>query len=550
MEPRCTCGRCRKSATHPRPHLGGLRAGALRLSDGKLDQERPARLVGLSEQVLEVRQSRRACGFDPHPFRDLDPADVGVAQAHHVESDPAGIGADVRELVEQYGVAPVGQEHGGDRQLLARLGPERLHGVERGAVGLQRDDASTGRGERGARRHGQAAANRCAGDLQPIVGCGRGKIVEEAAAEADAFVDHDSAFGQQRRERLSDRLRVDVAVRRWRDRLRFRVVDRRGGERVSQASQRVADILLGARQNVQAGVFGKEVTRPARIGEGRHRRRRSDEHDVPRVRQNGHGLVDAVREARDRVAASPAFDARVERSSDQLRAGRGGDAVGVRDHRQTNGRAPENQCDRLAPAQDRRDLIDHVRRYLVRRQGGKWCALRPAVVPAGVGGGNQRRDLAGSGACRLNGRRRVLSDGRDRSDNARPRRQAARPALGIRCQRRIEWAMIARLVPDDVDDRRAGAARVVEIGQAVRKAGAAVKQRDRGLLRNAAVAVGGTRRDALEQAQHATHARNTIERRDEMHLAGARIGEAGRHAGCEKRPNQSFSTIHELIPPR
>jgi hypothetical protein len=41
------------------------------------------------------------------------------------------------------------------------------------------------------------------------------------------------------------------------------------------------------------------------------------------------------------------------------------------------------------------------------------------------------------------------------------------------------------------------------------------------------------------------HARHTIERRDEMHLARSGICEAGRNARGEQRTDESFGAIHE-----
>ena len=53
---------------------------------------------------------------------------------------------------------------------------------------------------------------------------------------------------------------------------------------------------------------------------------------------------------------------------------------------------------------------------------------------------------------------------------AHPAGDAARPALGIGGQRRVERAVIGRLVADAVDHHRVGAAAVVQVGQAVRRA--------------------------------------------------------------------------------
>ena len=103
----------------------------------------------------------------------------------------------------------------------------------------------------------------------------------------------------------------------------------------------------------------------------------------------------------------------------------------------------------------------HLRRYCLTTCGatlagataGSGAPSEAAVVPAGIGRQDQRGDLARRGARRLHRRRGIHPHGRDRLHHARPGRDAARPALGIRGQRRVERAVIGRLVADDVDDR-------------------------------------------------------------------------------------------------
>ena len=84
-------------------------------------------------------------------------------------------------------------------------------------------------------------------------------------------------------------------------------------------------------------------------------------------------------------------------------------------------------------------------------------------------------------------------------------------------------AVIGRLVADDVDDRCGGAACVVQVGQAVGEAGAAMQQCRGRFAGHAGVAVGGAGHHALEQAQDAVHAGNPVERGDEVHLRRAGI---------------------------
>jgi hypothetical protein len=63
--------------------------------------------------------------------------------------------------------------------------------------------------------------------------------------------------------------------------------------------------------------------------------------------------------------------------------------------------------------------------------------------------------------------------------------------------------------------------------------------------RHAPVPVGCTGDDALEETEDAPDARDTVERRDEMHLAGAGIGKACRDAGLKQRPDYALGSVHE-----
>ena len=104
------------------------------------------------------------------------------------------------------------------------------------------------------------------------------------------------------------------------------------------------------------------------------------------------------------------------------------------------------------------------------------------------------------------------------------------------------------MVADDVDDRRRRSARVVQIGEAVGEAGAEMQKRRGGLAGDAAVAVGGAGRDALEQAQHPAQARVGIERADQMHLGGAGIGETDLHAAVDQGLRERLRAVHISAP--
>src|SRR6185503_12026685 len=89
---------------------------------------------------------------------------------------------------------------------------------------------------------------------------------------------------------------------------------------------------------------------------------------------------------------------------------------------------------------------------------------------------------------------------------------------------------------------------VVQVGGGVGEARAEMQQGRGRLVLHAVVAVGRARADALEQAEHAAHALDAIERADEMHLRRAGIGEADLDAALHQGPNQTLRTVHTVLP--
>ena len=106
------------------------------------------------------------------------------------------------------------------------------------------------------------------------------------------------------------------------------------------------------------------------------------------------------------------------------------------------------------------------------------------------------------------------------------------------------------MLADDVDDAGMRLLGVVQIGKAVGEAGSEMQQgRGRRAL-HAEIAVGRTGHHALEQAEHAAHALDPVQRGDEMHLRGAWIGEADVDAARDQGPHQTFRTVHRFAPVR
>lgn len=116
---------------------------------------------------------------------------------------------------------------------------------------------------------------------------------------------------------------------------------------------------------------------------------------------------------------------------------------------------------------------------------------------------------------------------------------------GERC---VILCMIGRVIPNDIDDRRRCATRVVEIGKAVREPGSEVQQRRGRFLRHATVAVGHAGHCALEESEHAPHAVDPVECGDEMHFRCAGIAETNLNARSDKRSQKTFRAVHATCP--
>src|SRR5207253_3253003 len=96
--------------------------------------------------------------------------------------------------------------------------------------------------------------------------------------------------------------------------------------------------------------------------------------------------------------------------------------------------------------------------------------------------------------------------------------------------------VVGGVVADDVDYGSARPTRVVQVGEPVPEPGPEVQQGRRRTVGHAAVAVGGAGDDTLEQPEHTAHLRHRVERGDEVHLRGARVGEAHVDATIDERP--------------
>ena len=106
----------------------------------------------------------------------------------------------------------------------------------------------------------------------------------------------------------------------------------------------------------------------------------------------------------------------------------------------------------------------------------------------------------------------------------------------VRSERRVVLGVIGGVVANDVHDRRGGAAGIVQIGEPVGQTRPEVEEGRRWALGHAPVPVGHSGDDALEQGEHGPHPLDSIDRRDEMHLRRAGIGETHVDVTCDECP--------------
>ncbi len=103
------------------------------------------------------------------------------------------------------------------------------------------------------------------------------------------------------------------------------------------------------------------------------------------------------------------------------------------------------------------------------------------------------------------------------------------------------------MIADDVDHRLPRLLGVMDVGDGIAEAWTQMQQCGCWLFGHARVAICCTRRDAFEQAQHAAHAIDPIERRHEMHFRRAGVGEGDIDAAADHRPHEAFSAIHGFL---
>jgi hypothetical protein len=109
--------------------------------------------------------------------------------------------------------------------------------------------------------------------------------------------------------------------------------------------------------------------------------------------------------------------------------------------------------------------------------------------------------------------------------------------------------MVGGVVADDVDERRARPAGIVQVCEPVAETRAEVQQRRRRLAGHAPVPIGGAGDDPFEQAERGAHLGHRVERGDEVHLGRARVREAHVDVAVDERPDERLRSVHGVPPP-
>lgn len=174
----------------------------------------------------------------------------------------------------------------------------------------------------------------------------------------------------------------------------------------------------------------------------------------------------------------------------------------------------------------------------------------PAFAPGDVGSDDQSRDLAGWAQGGFDGTGSVSRGSQQAWCPDDPSRDGPGKSLDIRARSRVlVLVVVAGVTAHDNDDRARRPTSIVEVGQPVREARSEMEQRDRGLFRHPAVAIGGAGRDTLMQAEDWPYRALFLEAGDEMDLGRSGIGEAGLDAAVHQRLHDTVGAVH-LPPPR
>ncbi len=375
----------------------------------------------------------------------------------------------------------------------------------------------------------------------------RARELEQVASRGDRFVADDRVLRHQGCQGRGNGRRRQGARRQIRA-LEFHDVGFHAGahaEFFCEPLERVQQVVRRVGQLQDRAGLREHAARLAGIGKERHRRLRADEDQVLDVLQRLQRLLDRIGHALDIHPSGTPLHPGIRLLRQQPHAGRLGNPARHFQRVGAQGNTRKHQRRALAGADGRNRGLDVRLQHLRPGQRGRHCTQwRTGLGPGGIGWQDQRCDTPGSGSRLRDGLRCITGNMVGVLHPADPVRHGTRQALDVAGQRRVVFQVIGCVIADDVDDRRAGAPGVVQIGQAVGQARAQVQQRRRRLFRHPGVAVGGAGHHAFEQSQHAAHTGLAVERGHEMHFGSARIGKAGVDTAGQQGVAEGVRAVH------
>jgi hypothetical protein len=252
-------------------------------------------------------------------------------------------------------------------------------------------------------------------------------------------------------------------------------------------------------------------------------------------------LLGEVRQAQRRKMCAAAALARGERVVEDQHTG-GVQPRGVREAGLDERIAADEDCGLPRRLDRARDGFEVLRSFRPRQ--GQGFGESTALAPRRIRRQEQERIAAGwTEACGIGGGR-LRAGIRCRCRDIRPRRERLHQRLYVGGERRIEVAVIGRVIADNVDRRRKRAPCVVQVGGAVEIPRAEMQQRHRRAAGHARVAVRRASRDAFEQAQDRSDPGLPVESGDEVHLARAGLAKQVLDAALRERPDERIGTVH------
>ena len=117
----------------------------------------------------------------------------------------------------------------------------------------------------------------------------------------------------------------------------------------------------------------------------------------------------------------------------------------------------------------------------------------------------------------------------------------------IRGQRGIVMQVVGGVIADHIDHRRSCAPGIVQIGKAVPQSRTKMQQSHRRLVSHAAVTIRRAGHHAFEQSQNSAHTMLPVNRCDQLHFRGARVGEADFDPAGGQCFDKGFGPVHARI---